>query len=158
MAVNVRHATAEDVGALVAMGKAMHEESPEHHRKDFSEEKTRRLAQSICGVLPAPAVPTCALVAEERGKIIGMMSGFVVEHFFGHDRVASDYVFYVRPEHRGGSAAVRLLRAFEAWALQFDPFEIMPGVTTGFQTEKTVGFYRKLGYEVNGATLVRRVK
>lgn len=158
MGVKIHFGTPEDVEALVAMGKAMHEEAPEHRRKDFSEAKARRLVQSLCGVLPPPSVPSCALVAVLENEPIGMMGGFVVEHFFGHDKTATDYVLYVKPEHRGGSAAVRLVRAFEEWAMQHDPYEIVPGVTTGIQTEKTVGFYRKLGYEVNGATLVRRVR
>lgn len=156
--IEIRLGRPDDVEALVVMGRDMHEEAPEHQRKDFSLEKTRRLVQSLCGVLPPPPVPACVFVAICGGEPVGMMGGFVTEHFFGHDRVASDYGLYVRPEHRGGSAAVRLVRAFEEWATQFDPFEIMPGVTTGVRTEKTVSFYRKLGYEVNGVTLVRRMR
>lgn len=158
MAVKIREAKHDDIPELVAMGRAMHEESPEYQRMDFSEEKVAKLARYLCGTMLVPSRPGSALVAEDEGRIIGMMAGFVIEHFFGHDKIASEYVLYVKPEHRRGTAAVRLIRAFEKWALSQGVRAIMPGVTTGNKTERTQALYMHLGYEANGVTLIKRVK
>ena len=157
MAVEVRQLEEKDVAEVLAMARAMHAESPEYRDMDFSDEKVCRMLRAMCGTLLVPA-STCALVAEEGGKLIGMMGGFAVEHFFGHDKTASDYVLYVRPEHRRGTAAVRLIRQFEKWAIAQGVRTIVPGVTTGTNNEVASGLYAKLGYERNGYTHIKRVK
>lgn len=158
MAVSVRPVTPEDVEALVEMGRAMHDESPEYREMDFSEEKIRKLVNFMCGTLLVPSASNSALVAEDEGTIVGMMGGFVIEHFFGRDRIAHDYVLYVKPEHRRGTAAVRLIREFEKWAKAQGVRAIVPAITTGLSTERTEGLYLKLGYEPNGVTLIKRIK
>lgn len=139
------------------MGQAMHDEAPEYVAMDYDPEKARRLMLSLCGTLLVPH-PGCVLIAEEAGRIIGMMGGFVAEHFFGHDRIASDYVLYVKPEHRRGTAAVRLIRTFEKWAAEQGVRAIQPGVTTGVANDRVRDLYVRLGYEPNGYTLIKRVK
>lgn len=158
MAVSVRPVGKEDVEAIVAMGRAMHDESPEYRDMDFSEEKIRKLVNFMCGTLLVPNSSNSALIAEDGGTIVGMMGGFVIEHFFGHDKVAHDYVLYVKPEHRRGTAAVRLIREFEKWARAQGVRAIVPAITTGMSTERTEGLYVRLGYEPNGVTLIKRVK
>lgn len=157
MAVEIRRVVEADFETIVEMGRAMHDEAPEYANRDFSEEKVRRMLKSMCGTLLVPH-PACALVAVDEGKIIGMMGGLAVEHFFGHDKIASDYVLYVRPEHRRGTAAVRLVRAFEKWAVEQGVVSIHPGVTTGVANERVRDLYARLGYEPNGYTLIKRVK
>ena len=157
MAVEIRSARPEDADEVVAMGQAMHDEAPEYAARDFDPEKVRRLMLSLCGTLLVP-LTGCVLIAEDGGKIIGMMGGFAVEHFFGHDKIASDYVLYVKPEHRRGTAAVRLIRTFEKWAVEQGAAAIHPGVTTGVANERVRDLYARLGYEPNGYTLVKRIK
>lgn len=157
MAVKIRRLEDRDIDEVLVMAKAMHAEAPEYRDMDFSEEKVRRMLRAMCGTLLVPA-STCALVAEDGGKLIGMIGGFAVEHFFGHDKTASDYALYVRPEHRGGTAAVRLILQFEKWAIAQGVRTIVPGVTTGTNNEVASGLYARLGYERNGYTHIKRIR
>ena len=150
----IRRAAEGDIPALVGMGRAMHDESPHYASLAFSEAKVEQLIRWMLSA----SETQCALVAEESGRIVGMLGGFVSEYFFGHDLVASDYVFYVRPENRGGSSAVRLLRAFEKWAISAGASEIVPGVSTRLSVARTEGLYLALGYEKAGVILSKRIK
>lgn len=53
-----------------------------------------------------------ALVSEHRGVLLAC----VREHPFGRVLYASETVWWIDPGARGGPAAVRMLREYEAWA------------------------------------------
>lgn len=88
----------------------------------------------------------CLMVAEDAGEVIGVFAGVTFNHFFGNDRVSSDLILYVTPEHRGGSAAPRLVKAYEQWARRIGVKEIQIGVSTGVHEERTAQFFQKLGF------------
>jgi GNAT superfamily N-acetyltransferase len=157
--VKVRPATPDDLPALLAMGRALHAESPRYSRLSFSEAKIRALAlQMTTGTLTTDA-PGGALVAEKAGILIGMMAGYVFSPFFSEDKVATDYTLYVVPdERRRGKAAVALVRAFEAWAVEQGVTDIIPGTSTMIDAEGTARFYEKLGYEKYGYAMIKRVR
>jgi len=149
----VRKATHNDVQALLVMGHAMHAESPRFAPLDYSEGKVRRLIFRLLEVPRAGGI----LVAEAEGKMVGMMAFFVAEHFFGGDMFASDMVFYVAPEHRGGSAFFRLLAAFEAWATDLGAKELVLGTSTGVNHERTVKALEHVGYVQFSTGLLKKV-
>ena len=150
---SVRHALEADVPAMVELGRRMHAESPTYRELSYSPEKAAALGLRVVGTLLNPGG---ALVAEVNGRIVGMLAGYVVEHWFSHDKVASDYVLYIDPEHRGGMTAVRLIRAFERWAIAQGATVLLPGVSTGVKTEQTRDLYRALGYEPYGVAMMKR--
>lgn len=153
---SVRTATEADIPALIAMGRKMHAESPRFKSLAFSAEKCEALIRRLLDPLPQP--PGTVLVAVEGPQVVGMMGGFVVEHFFSHDRYASDLVVYVAPGHRGGSAFVRLVFAFEDWAASRGACEIVLGVSTELNPEATVAMYERLGYaRLQGRSVLKRV-
>src|SRR5690606_41625804 len=86
----------------------MHAESPRYRTLTYDPVKVAGIALHLI-YDPAAQVQ----VAEQDGQLIGMLAGMVVQHFFGDDYYATDYVLFVRPEHRGSSAAPRLYRARE---------------------------------------------
>lgn len=149
--VKVRAATEDDLPAILEMGRALHAESPRYAAMSYNEAKVEALALRV--------IPTGGtLVAEKDGKIIGMLAGYVAEHWFSDDKVASDFTFYIRPEHRRtGKAALLLVRAFERWAVERGAKDIMPGVSTQIDVERTTRFFEKLGYTVYGNALLKRV-
>lgn len=158
MAVSVRPATVADIPEMVAMGRALHDESPRYARLGFDQEKVEQLIRSmVVGTLVTD--PTGgALVAEKGGKLVGMIGGFIASPFFSRDKFASDYTFYVRPEQRRrGRAAIALMRAFEAWAAEQGAVDILPGISTMIDAESTVSFYEKLGYERYGYAMIKRI-
>lgn len=146
----VRTAREDDIDTLLAMGRAMHEESPRYAGKVFVEAKARGL---IGRLLRTGGV----FVAELGGLTIGMAGTYCVEHIFGFEKFAGDFVLYVLPEYRGSSAAKRLVRAIEAWAKEQGATEVLLGISTGVETERTAKLYEHLGYRESGRSLIKHV-
>lgn len=155
--IRVRPAVEADIPALVEMGRMLHAESPRYARMTFDADKVKRLAQRLIGS-PLTAPADGLFVAENDERVIGMVAGHIVDLFFTYDKIATDYTFYVRPEHRRGRAAVLLLNAFEAWALKHDIVDIMPGASTAIATPAVKSFYEKRGYELSGYLFRKQVR
>ena len=123
----------------------MHNESPRFRHFDFDSEKTAALIGNLITWEHATA-----FVALSDRQIVGMMGGFVAEHMFGPDKVASEVGLYVVPEHRGTTAAVRLLSAFEEWAARKGALDIVLGISTEVAADRTRHLYTRLGYVQSG--------
>lgn len=150
MAVEIRFAQDADTETLVRFGKALHAESPRYTTRDFSEEKLRDTIAKFQGDINSNAV---TLVAERNGELLGVLAGAIVPDWFGMNSIACDLTFYVPPEHRGGRAALLLLRHFETWARMRGAAVACLGISTQIKAESTLGFYEKMGYELVGHTL-----
>lgn len=144
----VRHGTATDWPQLLAMGRDMRNESPRFAAMDYDDDKVIDL---FAGLSAGPN--GLVLVADGASGPVGMLLGFAAEHFFGHSITASELVVYVAPHARGGSTAVKLLRAFEDWAVERRASEIVLGVSTEVHAERTAQFYNRLGFERSGFTV-----
>lgn len=129
----------------------MHEESPRFNDKPFIEEKAKQI---IFGLIKSGG----GFVAEKDGRLIGMVGGIVIEHYFSSAKFSMDFVVYVAPAERGSSVAVRLITAYEAWALERGAEEIGLGVSTGVEQERTVNMYERLGYKVASYTMIKGKK
>lgn len=159
MAVSVRPATEADISILIAMGRALHAESPRYARLSFSADKVENLIRHMITSTLVTRAPGGAFVAEKGGIIIGMLGAFIHSPFFSDDKLASDYTFYIVPEHRRrGRAAIALIRAFEQWAFDNGALDIIPGISTMIDAESTAHFYNKLGYERYGYTFIKRLR
>jgi len=139
--MKIREMTHEDVQYAASLGAAMHKES---WFRDFDFDETK--ARSIWDFKVARPDRWCLFVAEDDNKIIGVFAGVAHEHFFGNHLVSSDLILYVDPEHRGGSAAPRLIKAYEEWAKKIGAKDITIGVSTGVQEERTAKLFEKLGF------------
>lgn len=137
----IREMTDDDVRQCIALGREMHRESV-YRYLDFSEDKLWAIWEQH------KAHPTmyCMRVAEKEGEIIGAFVGLRFEHFFGHDVCSSDLILYVTPEHRGGTAAPRLVKEYEKWAIANGVKEIQIGVSTGVTVDRTAVLFQKLGF------------
>lgn len=152
MGVNVRQAIEADIPALVALGHAMHAESPRFAHLRFNPAK---VAAMLARTIPGGG----ALVAERDGIIIGTMVGYAVALWFSDDVIASDFVLYLKPEERRkGRAAFMLVRAFEDWAVAQGAVDIAPSTSTGVDPEGTARFYEKQGYARTGISLFKKVR
>lgn len=151
--MKVRSLRAADIGAALALGEAMHAESPTWRERPFSPTKLRAFASQALGE-PDWAV---FMAWNQHDHPIGLMAGFVTEDWFGPGKFAADLALYVVPESRGSTAAIRLIFAFEGWAEQRGASEIRVGVSTGIRLEQADGFYRKAGFTPNGVMLRKRL-
>lgn len=150
---DVRLATEADIPAIVGLAKRMHGESPRFARLTFVPEKVAAAALAVV----SGRVQGGALVAEKGRIIVGMMVGFVTEHFFGAEKTASDLAVYVAPEHRGGLIAVKLIRAFEQIARKAGAVELLLGISTEVAAERTLELYQGLGYRRSGFSVLKEL-
>lgn len=113
----IRAATIDDLDALVAMGERFFAASPYAGVLPLDVRSMRQVFIAIIeGETPSPSI---ALVVDRGGELVGMLVGMVAPVWFDPTlRVGAELGWWIDPQERGGPAAVRLLRAFEAWALE----------------------------------------
>lgn len=61
---------------------------------------------------------TICLVHDVSGVAQGILMAHAFEHDFGPVRLAQERVWWIDPAHRGGTAAMRMLDAYEKWAAE----------------------------------------
>ena len=149
----IRAAKYDDIELLIEMGERMHKEGA-YAFLPFDREKVRRF---IISYIDDHEIQ-CGLVAEEGGVVVGMFAGYVTDYFFCDAKVACDMILYVDREHRGSSAATRLIRAFRDWASERGAREICLGVSTNIHPETTGHFYEKMGLSHSGALYKQRLE
>lgn len=140
----VRTMTRQDVPAIIGLGFDMHQESC-YRDLDYDPEKIGKLCLQI-----VDDGSKLALVATKDGQIVGMLGAYITEHFFGSDKTAGDYVVYVRPEHRGSTAFIRLVRAYVAWAKDRGAKDIFVRQSTGMNINAIGDLYTRIGFEIVG--------
>jgi GNAT superfamily N-acetyltransferase len=141
-----RHATPQDSAVIDTMLRAMAEESPIYRAMPIDD---RKLADYIAKAIHGS--DHAVLLHEGPAGIDGIYIGMLVQQFFTFETTAMDVLFYVRPERRGSRAAVRLFRAFKAWAKSSGAKSIQAGTMTGIDPARTAKFYRGMGLnEIGG--------
>ena len=121
------------------MANAMHQESVKFCDMSFDTNKLVEIANThYCGLYVKDSQP------------VGFMLGVKHNTFFGHDVVATELMLYVKPEHRGGFAAIRLAQDFEKWCRENKCVEINVGSSVQVATDTTKKLYTSLGYTERG--------
>jgi len=142
----VRHATPADTAVIDTLLRAMGRESPIFRAMPIDD---RKLADYITKTIRSS--DHAVLLHESSAGIDGIYIGMLVQQFFTFETTAMDVLFYVRPERRGSRAAVRLFRAFKAWAKASGAKSIQVGTMTGIDPARTSKFYRGMGLnEIGG--------
>ena len=148
----IRQPRAEDGDALVEMGRRMHGEGA-YSFLPYDAEKLRRLMLTI---IKEPET-YCGLVTEAGGSLVGMFGGYLTDYFFCEERLACDLLLFVEREHRGSSAALRMIRAFSRWAAERGAREVCLGVSTNINAERTGEFYERMGFARVGGLYKQRL-
>ena len=60
------------------------------------------------------------LVFEKDDEIVGMLLANIHGQFYTDIKVASQQLYYIHPLHRGGSAALRLMKKFESFGRYYE--------------------------------------
>jgi len=134
--MTIRQATAEDVPAIVAMGERfIATEYPQAIR--FNPQGIAALAQALI------AGAGVVFLADDFSGTVGMMALTTYAQPMSQELVATEVVWWMEPEARGGRAAMKLLKAGEAWARAQG--------ATRFQmiapSEDVCRFYERVGFE-----------
>lgn len=135
----IRNATPSDIQTIVALGHLMHLESRFKALPYASDKVSHIFTQLIDG-------KGFAMVAEKDSQIVGVMGAIVMELWFSTVKAAQDFGLFIHPDHRGGMHAVRLLKAYEAWAKRQGVYAVEMGINTGVKVEETGRLLSLLGY------------
>ncbi len=101
------------------------------------------------------AQPVRVIYALEEGPsgLDQVLSGFgafiITPHYFTDDLIASDILVYVRPERRGSTAAVRIIKEYIKWAKPLAK-DVVLGISSGVHPERTKALYERLGFPTVG--------
>lgn len=147
--VRVRLAQSDtDVAAMVGLGRLLHSES---RFRSLPLDDTRMQEIGRRGLTTGnPGL----LMAERDGELVGMAIVMLGEYFFSPTRTATVQLLYVAPKARGGSAAVKLLRALRRWAATNGAHDLHVNVTTGIEAARTDRFLRHMGFRQTGGNYV----
>ena len=88
-------------------------------------------------------------------RLVGSVIGLTFVPPYSNRVVAGDYIWYVRPEYRGGMTGVRLLRMFENWALDAGAVQILTGATSGIKSERAALLLERLGFVPTGTSMYK---
>lgn len=145
--IAIRPARLGDFEAFMVLARAMHAES-RFSRYPIDETKIKE--QFVVHV--EKTAVACLLLAErDDGRLVGMLGGYVTDFFFSAARMAQDRVFFVLPEARGGSAAVRLLAAFRRWAENRGAEELSINMSVAVDMERFNRLMTHLGFSCCGS-------
>lgn len=82
------------------------------------------------------------------GAIQGAIAFSVYEDIYTGDRTATEMWWFVLPEHRGGSVAMRLIRAFEKSAQRLCCKRVCMVHLAALQEDRLSLLYQTLGYKL----------
>lgn len=152
MTQHIRPATLSDLPALMDLAHLMHAES-RFAEFPLSEHRT---AQTFARLMAADDGAVLVLEGDD-GQIVGGVMGAVTDHWSLGIRVAGELAVFLTPEARRGTAAVRIVWAFEAWATERGASSIDMGITTGVHTERTGQLYERMGFAFKGMTYTKGI-
>ncbi len=138
-------ATGEDAKALVELGRQMHSESS-YSQLNF---EPKRVLETFDWYLNDEN--KTAIIARKGDKPVGLYAGYMSKYYFSDEYVANDIAWFVTKSLRGTRVGLRLLDAFEKWAIDKGASEIRLGFTTDINPKAFDSLMKKRGYDVVGA-------
>lgn len=143
--MQIRQATQADIDMLTIFANKMVDTTL------FTHISKERIAKIL-------SVPTAVVFVAEAKEIVGFICGALHEQFFTQQKFASDMALFVEDQHRGSSAAFRLIKAFENWAKEKGASHVWLGQSVGQNIDNTTSFYTRLGYTLAGVNTVKELK
>lgn len=138
--VIIRRLEQRDVVVVAALGARMHGET-RYRNLEYSEKAVIAFA---LGILERDDY--FVYVADENGRLCGMLVGYVVPTAFGRDKQACDLWFYVVPEKRGTMTAKKLVKKFYQWAREQGAHSVVMTVSSGINDERVGQFLERIGF------------
>lgn len=150
MAYTVEKAKILDIPELLEIAVQFWNESETYNQRPINLDKVRVQLQTL---ILYPSQGCVLIVKDEEGKILGGFMGGLQEEWQSDSLMAFDYGIFVRAINRGSNIASLLLKAFIEWAKEQGATWIQCGTATKIDTEKTISFYKKFGFEHTGSFL-----
>jgi len=97
-------------------------------------------------------------LAIEDGEAVGMIGGMVYPMYFNQNHLhAQEFFWWVKPERRNSRAGLRLIDAFEQWAIKQGAATIQMGTVDKASPKSLVRLYEKRGYIPAENSFIRKV-
>ena len=141
-----REGVLDDTDQILVLGREMHKESA-FASLDWSDKKAANLFATC-----VTKANYCCFVAEKDCVLKGMVAGKVSEYFFGHDKILSDFVWFVDQQNRGTMASIRLLKIFIGFGKKWNVAEVCIGVSTQVLLDRTDKLLKRFDFENVGGT------
>ena len=97
-----------------------------------------------------------ALVAEEEGKIVGVIAGMIGQSMVSTDPVMQELIFFVTPSKRGHGT--ELLGAFENMARQMGCKHVLMVFMGNLHRKAMERFYTRSGYAFLEAQFIKCIQ
>ena len=137
--MTIREATAADLDRCVAMGSRFLNETCYRGRIVDNPSQMRETA----GLLVSSAAGAL-FVAEDDAALVGMIGVLAYTHPLSGQSIAAELFWWVNVEHRGGPAAIRLLRRAERWARESGAVALQMVAPAGGNVGR---LYQRCGYQ-----------
>lgn len=142
----MRRATHDDIAALIELGRPFIAAHPVLSGVGITDAQLQSVLTNVIdqGVI---------IVAESvNGELVGMLAGMVAPMWCAPDtKCATELAWWMKPGHRHGMTAVRMVRDFEEWALQAGAHRV---VLTSYPSEESNAsrLAERLGYQLTETT------
>ena len=148
--MKVRQANALDGDAVLSLYLRFYEES-RYRRYPLNMEKVHEAIEA--GLQPPKS--RCLLVAEHSTHgLVGLLAGSAAALWFSDTVVVQDHGFYVLPEFRGSTAALKLVIAFRRWAENRRAAELFINQSGDIDQARFGRFMRHMGFTCCGSNFV----
>jgi GNAT superfamily N-acetyltransferase len=142
----IKRVTEEDIVNLSILSKQFSKEAKENgYNLAFKQDK---FTQSFVAIINNPDY--YYLVAEIDDEAIGFFLGAIFHPLFSEDTIAAEMFWWVDKEHRGHSAAIKMLKSFEDWAEKSGATQINVSDLQGVKNLDKL--YQRLGYKRSEVT------
>lgn len=142
-------ATIDDIDGIIVMGRSFFGESGFENEAQFDEDSFRQTCINLLA-------NGCIFVSKHGDKYAGMISGLAYPFYFNAaHKTAQELFWWVSPEFRGGISAMRLLRAFEAWAKAQGCMSISMISLPSLVNSPAALMYQKSGYRASEQSFIR---
>ena len=146
----IEQAKISDIPELLEIAVQFWNESPTYQQRPINLDKVKTQLQTLI-LFPTQG---CVLIClDEDNNILGGFMGGLQAEWQSDSLMAFDYCLFVSSINRGGKAAYLLVKAFIEWAKEQGATWIQCGTATRINTERTISFYKKFGFEHTGSFL-----
>ena len=104
----IRRATVDDAEAIAAIGRRLHDESPDWSRFQYDEARVALMMRTLVGMEFG-----FVLVVEVDGVLVGGIAGMASAHWSSNEMIAQEMSFFIVPEHRGGLTGDRTTTGYD---------------------------------------------
>ena len=151
--MNIRPATLEDRGEVAEMLREFHAAAGQAYTQ-FLLASAQKTVEHL-----ATAPSATVIVAEDDGRLTGVIAGVVMPVFVNHAQpMAQESFMWVCPEARRAGVASALIEALEAWAFVRGARTLSMVAWHGSGHEAVGKLYRGLGYEPLEYHYVKEIK